>query len=57
MDFPYREQSAPHFGTSKIARGGCFATPDLVLRGEYRSFYHASDRRELAVGFRTVALD
>ena len=49
MDFPYREQSAPHFGTSKIARGGCFATPDLVLRGEYRSFYHASDRRELAV--------
>ena len=56
MDFPYREQSAPWFGTSKVARGGCFATPDLVVRGDYRSFYHPSDRRELCVGFRTCAL-
>ncbi len=56
MDFPYREQSAPHFGLSRIARGGCFATPDLVVRGEYRSFYHPTDRKELAVGFRTCAL-
>ena len=56
MDFPYREQSAPHFGFSKIARGGCFATPDLVARGEYRSFYDPTERKELAVGFRTCAL-
>tara|TARA_B100000524_G_C23651745_1_gene370415 strand:+ start:1066 stop:1416 length:351 start_codon:yes stop_codon:yes gene_type:complete len=56
MDFPYREQSAPWFGVNKVARGGCFATPDLVLRGTYRSFYHPTDRLELAVGFRTCAL-
>ena len=41
----------------KVARGGCFATPDLVLRGEYRSFYSPTDRREVAIGFRTCALD
>ena len=56
---PYREQSAPWFGVNKVARGGCFATPDLLLNlrgGEYRSFYHPTDRPELAVGFRTCAL-
>ena len=56
MDYPYREQSAPWFGTNKVARGGCFATSDLVVRGDYRSFYHPSDRKELCVGFRTCAL-
>lgn len=56
LDYPYREQSAPWFGMQKVARGGCFATPDLLLRGEYRSFYHATDRPELAIGFRTCAL-
>uniref|UniRef100_A0A6T9E696 Sulfatase-modifying factor enzyme-like domain-containing protein n=1 Tax=Haptolina ericina TaxID=156174 RepID=A0A6T9E696_9EUKA len=56
IDYPYREQSAPWFGTNKVARGGCFATPDLVVRGDYRSFYHPSSRRELAIGFRTCAL-
>jgi iron(II)-dependent oxidoreductase len=56
MDYPYREQSAPWFGSHKVARGGCFATPDVVLRGgEYRSFYHPSERTEVAVGFRTCA--
>jgi iron(II)-dependent oxidoreductase len=57
VDYPYREQSAPWFGFTKVARGGCFATPDFVLRGEYRSFYDPAARRELAVGFRTCALD
>ena len=59
VDYPYREQSAPWFGVQKIARGGCFCTPDLLLNlrgGEYRSFYHPTDRPELAVGFRTCAL-
>lgn len=57
MDYPYREQSAPWFGSSKVARGGCFATPDTVLRGgEYRSFYHPSGRPEVAIGFRTCAI-
>eukprot|EP00966_Prymnesium_polylepis_P245019 5667465-Prymnesium_polylepis.1 len=36
MDFPYREQSAPWFGFTKVARGGCYATPDIILRGDYR---------------------
>ena len=57
MDYPYREQSAPWFGTNKVARGGCFATSDLVVRCDYRSFYHPSDRKELCVGFRTCALN
>jgi len=59
IDYPYREQSAPWFGVQKVARGGCFATPELLLKlrgGEYRSFYHPTDRPELAVGFRTCAL-
>lgn len=56
MDYPYREQSAPWFGVNKVARGGCYATPDLVVRGTYRSFYHPTDRKELAVGFRTCQL-
>ena len=55
-DYPYREQSAPWFGVQKVARGGCFATPDLILRGEYRSFYHPTMRPELPVGFRTCAV-
>lgn len=57
LDYPYREQSSTSFATSKVARGGCFATSDVILRGDYRSFYHPSGRRELAVGFRTCALD
>ena len=60
IDYPYREQSAPWFGTCKVARGGCFATPELLLNtrgGEYRSFYHPAERREIAVGFRTCALN
>ena len=60
-DVPWtsREQSAPWFGVQKVARGGCFATPDLLLNlrgGEYRSFYPPTERPELAVGFRTCAL-
>jgi iron(II)-dependent oxidoreductase len=59
FDYPYREQSAPWFGVNKVARGGCFATPDLLIDtrgGEYRSFYHPTNRPELAIGFRTCAL-
>ena len=56
MDFPYREQACTSFGSCKVARGGCFATPDLIARGTYRSFYHPSDRRELCIGFRTCCL-
>ncbi len=59
MDFPYRENSTMSFGeNTKVARGGCYATCDLVLLGggSYRSFYHVSKRPELCVGFRTCAL-
>jgi hypothetical protein len=36
------------------------ATPELILQlrgGEHRSFYAPADRREIAIGFRTCALD
>jgi iron(II)-dependent oxidoreductase len=58
VDFPYREQSAPWFGSTRVARGGSWASSNLLTtcRSEYRSFYHPSARRETFVGFRTCAL-
>ena len=56
MDFPYREQSAPWFGTSKVVKGGSWATSALLAHAKYRNFLCPGGRREYAVGFRTCAL-
>lgn len=53
---PYREYSAPWFGTHKVLRGGCWQTRARLLRNTWRNFY-TPDRRDIWAGFRTCALD
>jgi iron(II)-dependent oxidoreductase len=53
---PYKEYSAPWFGTHKVLRGGSWATPGRLLRNTWRNFYTA-DRRDVFAGFRTCALN
>lgn len=52
---PYREYSAPWFGSHKVLRGGCWATRSRLLRNTWRNFY-LPDRRDVFAGFRTCAL-
>ncbi|MGH7824765.1 MAG: selenoneine synthase SenA [Candidatus Binatia bacterium] len=51
---PYKEYSKPWFGTHKVLRGGCWATPPLLIRNTWRNFY-TPDRRDVWAGFRTCA--
>jgi iron(II)-dependent oxidoreductase len=51
---PYREYSAPWFGTRKVLRGGCWATRSRMLRNTWRNFFRP-DRRDIWAGFRTCA--
>ena len=52
---PYKEYSAPWFGTHKVLRGGCWATRSRLLRNTFRNFYRP-DRRDVWAGFRTCAV-
>jgi iron(II)-dependent oxidoreductase len=52
---PYKEYSAPWFGTHKVLRGGCWATRSRLIRATWRNFYRP-DRRDVLVGFRTCGL-
>jgi gamma-glutamyl hercynylcysteine S-oxide synthase len=51
---PYRDYSAPWFGTHRVLRGGSFATPRRLLRPTFRNFY-TPERRDPWAGFRTCA--
>ncbi len=51
---PYRDYSAPWFGTHRVLRGGCWATRARLLRNTWRNFY-TPDRRDVWSGFRTCA--
>jgi gamma-glutamyl hercynylcysteine S-oxide synthase len=51
---PYRDYSAPWFGTHKVLRGGCWVTRGRLLRNTWRNFYRP-DRRDAWAGFRTCA--
>jgi iron(II)-dependent oxidoreductase len=51
---PYKEYSAPWFGTHKVLRGGCWATRGRLLRNTWRNFYRP-ERRDVGAGFRTCA--
>ena len=53
---PYKEYSAPWFGTHKVLRGGCWATRGRLLRNTWRNFYRP-DRRDVWAGFRTCAAE
>ncbi|MGH7754310.1 MAG: selenoneine synthase SenA, partial [Gemmatimonadales bacterium] len=46
---PYKEYSAPWFGTRKVLRGGCWATRSRLLRSTWRNFY-SPDRRDVWAG-------
>ena len=52
---PYKEYSAPWFGTHKVLRGGCWATRARLLRNTWRNFYRP-ERRDAFAGFRTCAI-
>jgi gamma-glutamyl hercynylcysteine S-oxide synthase len=51
---PYKEYSAPWFGTHKVLRGGCWATRGRLIRPSYRNYF-APERRDVFAGFRTCA--
>ena len=53
---PYRDYSAPWYGSHKVLRGGCFMTAPRLMRNTLRNFY-TPDRRDVFAGFRTCALD
>jgi iron(II)-dependent oxidoreductase len=53
---PYKEYSAPWFGTHKVLRGGSWATRGRLLRNTWRNFYRPQ-RRDMYAGFRTCAAD
>jgi iron(II)-dependent oxidoreductase len=52
---PYRDYSAPWFGSHFVLRGGCWATRGRMLRATWRNFYRP-ERRDAWAGFRTCAL-
>jgi iron(II)-dependent oxidoreductase len=49
---PYREYSSPLFGTTRVLRGGCWATRSRMINTTYRNYY-GPDRRDVWAGFRT----
>lgn len=52
---PYREYSAPWFGTHRVLRGASRYTSASMISPTYRNFFLPT-RRDVPAGFRTVAL-
>lgn len=53
---PYREYSAPFFGTRKVLRGGGWATTSRMIRNTWRNYFERH-RRDVIAGFRTCATE
>ena len=53
---PYKEYSAPYFGSKKVLRGGAWTTSGRLIRNTWRNFF-MRQRRNIFAGFRTCALD
>ncbi len=51
----YRDYSQPLFGSTKVLRGGCWATRGSMLRNTWRNYY-GPDRNDVFAGFRTCAV-
>jgi len=51
----YREYSEPLFGSTRVLRGGAWATRSRLASGLYRNYF-GPDRRDVLCGFRTCAL-
>ena len=52
---PYRDYSAPWFGTHRVLRGACEATAPTMAHPKYRNFF-LPQRRDVFAGFRSVAI-
>lgn len=52
---PYREYSRSLFGSTKVLRGGGWATTSRMIRNTWRN-YLGPERSDIFAGFRTVAL-
>lgn len=50
---PYKEYSAPWFGTHYVLRGGAWSTRARLITKRWRNFYRPH-RRDVITGFRTV---
>jgi len=51
---PYRDYSAPWFGTRRVLRGASFMTQPRMKHPRYRNFF-VPERGDVAAGFRTCA--
>ena len=51
---PYRDYSAPWFGSRRVLRGGSFATHRRMKHARYRNFF-MPERNDIFAGFRTCA--
>ena len=51
---PYRDYSAPWFGTRRVLRGASHATSPALAHARYRNFFEPH-RNDIFAGFRTVA--
>ncbi len=51
---PYREYSAPFFGTHRVVRGASVATPRGMVDDRFRNFY-TPERDDIFVGFRVCS--
>ncbi len=51
---PYRDYSAPWFGTRRVLRGACAATSPILAHPRYRNFFEPH-RRDVFAGFRSCA--
>jgi len=51
---PYRDYSAPWFGSRHVLRGACHATSDWLAHPRYRNFFEPG-RRDIFAGFRSSA--
>jgi iron(II)-dependent oxidoreductase len=52
---PYREYSAPWFGSHHVLRGGAWMTSARLIRNSWRNFFRPQ-RHDIPAGFRTCAL-
>ena len=55
VDWPYKEYSAPWFGTRKVLKGGAWTTRSRLANNTYRNFFEPY-RRDILAGFRTCAI-
>jgi iron(II)-dependent oxidoreductase len=50
----YQDYSRPLFGTTRVLRGGCWATRERLIRNTWRNYY-GPERNDVFAGFRTCA--